>query len=155
MEKIMCNLKMFSIITEKFSLGNVLHRMTLNCLDLPTLQYYSYMPCLPIQSIFSSADDACLQKRSCNKVKPPFKLTIHNFERDLTSAEKESISLLFSLISCKSCSLPLLRLCASRSGQIWPFVFTCSLWCHTMMTKPQLKNQNPNCSLQLFRAPAH
>lgn len=150
----MCNLKMFSIITEKFSLGNVLHRMTLNCLDLPTLQYYSYMPCLPIQSIFSSADDACLQKRSCNKVKPPFKLTIHNFERDLTSAEKESISLLFSLISCKSCSLPLLRLCARRSGQIWPFVFTCSLWCHTMMTKPQLKNQNPNCSLQLFRAPA-
>lgn len=71
---------------------------------------------------------------------PPFKLAIQNFERNLSSAEKESTSLLFSLISGKSCSL--LRLYASRSGQIWPIVFTCSLQRHTMMTKPQLKNQN-------------
>lgn len=30
---------------------------------------------------------------------------------------------------------------ASRSGQIWPFVFTCSLWCHTVMKNLSLENK--------------
>jgi len=99
--KIACSLKLHSFINEKFlrlEREAVLQRITPNHLDFPILQYYSHQPSLPVHTIFSFEEEVCLQKRSCNKIMPHLKLTIHSSERELTSAEKEPISLLFILI---------------------------------------------------------
>lgn len=99
-KKIACSLKTHSFISKNsLHLGraDVLNfwRITPNALELPVLQHYSHKPHPPIQSIFSFEEEACLQKRSCNKIMPHLKLKIHNCRRLQTSAGEEYISLLF------------------------------------------------------------